>query len=107
MAKLDSCQDLQHHRRAFFVTCFTSASLSKIEEQTPPTNKPAEEAGELADRVAEDELPEDEATTAAEPSEPPLPEFSQHGSSRLPSASKALIDNGSIPSKRQQRISPL
>src|SRR4051812_3236471 len=84
MVKLDLCQALQHHRRTVFITGFTSTSCSKLEEQTPPSNKPAEE--EVVGNSPREEGREGEAPPM--PPESPLLESSQHGSNRLPSASQ-------------------
>src|SRR4051812_19074526 len=111
MVKLDLCQALQHHRLAFFDTCFTSASCSELEEQTPPANEPAEEvvpANEPAEGVVAGNTRGEEGREDEEPSkppEPPLAEFSQSKEIRFPSASKHRTKRVSPPLNLQHTLS--
>src|SRR4051812_10474120 len=100
MVKLDLCQDLHDYRRAFFDTCFTLVSCSKLEDQTPPVDKPAEgvaSADELVEGVASADEPAEgvkvgicqgeEGREDEEPSKPP-DESSQSKERRITSVVK-------------------
>src|SRR4051812_7707336 len=86
--------------RVLFIGGYTSASCSKLEEQAPPVEESAE--GDATGELPGEEEREAEAPLA--PSELPLVELSQQGTSRLPAVSKARTTRVSSPSNRQQTL---
>src|SRR4051812_19359348 len=128
MVKLDLCQALQGHRRAFIYTCFTSASCPTLEEQTPSADEPAEGvtlADEPTEGVASADEPAEEVASVNEPAKgvkvgncrgeegredevpsTPPDESSQSKDRQLPLAAKHQTKRVSSPLKLQQTLSP-